>query len=246
MTKFAEYGFNKSHTAAYAVVTYHTAWLKAYHCSAFMAATMSADLDNTDTIKIFYEDTVANGIKVLPPDVNASDYRFVPTDSKTIRYGLGAVKGVGEPAVRAILAARDKGGPFKDLFDFACRSTNASPTAGHRGPGARRRLRHHRPSQPAERHPARHRRPGHRGRRPDRRQRPAGRPLSTSPAKPRRRWPTTSGAPLGQRDKLRGRRSRSASSSGHPFNAFKDEVRRFVRRLSQWSRARISSPSPAW
>ncbi len=121
MTKFAEYGFNKSHTAAYAVVTYHTAWLKAYHCAAFMAATMSADLDNTDTIKIFYEDTVANGIKVLPPDVNASDYRFVPTDSKTIRYGLGAVKGVGEPAVRAILAARDKGGPFKDLFDFACR-----------------------------------------------------------------------------------------------------------------------------
>ena len=120
MTKFAEYGFNKSHTAAYAVVTYHTAWLKAYHCSAFMAATMSADLDNTDTIKIFYEDTVANGIKVLPPDVNQSDYRFVPTDSKTIRYGLGAVKGVGEPAVRAILAAREAG-PFKDLFDFACR-----------------------------------------------------------------------------------------------------------------------------
>ncbi len=120
MTKFAEYGFNKSHTAAYAVVTYHTAWLKAYHCSAFMAATMSADLDNTDTIKIFYEDTLANGIKVLPPDVNQSDYRFVPTDSKTIRYGLGAVKGVGEPAVRAILAAREAG-PFKDLFDFACR-----------------------------------------------------------------------------------------------------------------------------
>ncbi|WP_374488726.1 DNA polymerase III subunit alpha [Zoogloea sp.] len=121
MTKFAEYGFNKSHTAAYAVVTYHTAWLKAYHCAAFMAATMSSDLDNTDTIKIFYEDTVANGIKVLPPDVNASDYRFVPTDARTIRYGLGAVKGVGEPAVRAILAARQAGGPFKDLFDFCKR-----------------------------------------------------------------------------------------------------------------------------
>src|SRR5574343_1178903 len=121
MTKFAEYGFNKSHTAAYAVVTYHTAWLKRYHCAAFMAATLSSDMDNTDTIKIFYEDTVANGIKVLPPDVNQSDYRFVPTDAKTIRYGLGAVKGVGEPAVRAILAARQAGGPFKDLFDFCKR-----------------------------------------------------------------------------------------------------------------------------
>ena len=119
MTKFAEYGFNKSHTAAYAVVTYHTAWLKAHHCAAFMAATMSSDLDNTDTIKIFYEDAISpvNGLTVLPPDVNASDYRFVPTDRKTIRYGLGAVKGVGEPAVRAILKCRESG-PFKDLFDF--------------------------------------------------------------------------------------------------------------------------------
>ncbi len=121
MTKFAEYGFNKSHTAAYAVVTYHTAWLKAHHCSAFMAATMSADLDNTDTIKVFFEDSIANGLTILPPDVNASDYRFVPTDAKTIRYGLGAVKGVGEPAVRAILAARAEGGPFRDLFDFCGR-----------------------------------------------------------------------------------------------------------------------------
>ncbi len=121
MTKFAEYGFNKSHTAAYAVVTYHTAWLKAHHCAAFMAATMSSDLDNTDTIKIFYEDTVANGITVLAPDVNASDYRFVPVDRKTIRYGLGAVKGVGEPAVRAMLAAREQGGAFRDLFDFCAR-----------------------------------------------------------------------------------------------------------------------------
>ena len=121
MTKFAEYGFNKSHTAAYAVVTYHTAWLKAYHCAAFMAATMSSDMDNTDTVKIFYEDTVANGVTVLPPDVNASHYRFVPTDAKTVRYGLGAVKGCGEPAVLAIIAAREKDGPFKDFFDFANR-----------------------------------------------------------------------------------------------------------------------------
>jgi DNA polymerase-3 subunit alpha len=121
MTKFAEYGFNKSHTAAYAVVTYHTAWLKAHHCAAFMAATMSSDLDNTDSVKIFYEDTIANKVKVLGPDVNVSNYRFEPVDRGTIRYGLGAVKGTGEQAVNDILRARDAGGPFKDLFDFCQR-----------------------------------------------------------------------------------------------------------------------------
>ncbi len=121
MTKFAEYGFNKSHTAAYAVVTYHTAWLKRYHCAAFMAATLSSDMDNTDTVKIFYEDTVANKVKMLGPDVNASNYRFEPVDRETIRYGLGAVKGTGEQAVNVILKARAEGGPFKDLFDFCKR-----------------------------------------------------------------------------------------------------------------------------
>ena len=121
MTKFAEYGFNKSHTAAYAVVTYHTAWLKAHHCAAFMAATISSDLDNTDSVKIFYEDTIANKIKVLGPDVNVSNYRFEPVDRSTIRYGLGAVKGTGEQAVNVILKARETGGPFKDIFDFCQR-----------------------------------------------------------------------------------------------------------------------------
>ena len=121
MTKFAEYGFNKSHTAAYAVVTYHTAWLKAHHCSAFIAATLSSDMDNTDTVKIFYDDAIANKMKVLGPDVNASEYRFAPVDRTTIRYGLGAVKGTGEQAVNAILASRQEGGPFKDLFDFCLR-----------------------------------------------------------------------------------------------------------------------------
>jgi DNA polymerase-3 subunit alpha len=123
MTKFAEYGFNKSHTAAYAVVTYHTAWLKAHHCAAFMAATMSSDMDNTDSVKIFYEDAVgsANKLKMLGPDVNASNYRFEPVDRSTIRYGLGAVKGTGEQAVNDILRAREAGGPFKDLFDFCQR-----------------------------------------------------------------------------------------------------------------------------
>lgn len=121
MTKFAEYGFNKSHTAAYAVVTYHTAWLKAHHCSAFMAATLSSDMDNTDTVKIFYDDCLVNKLTVLGPDVNASEYRFVPVDRQTIRYGLGAVKGTGEQAVNVILKARSEGGPFKDLFDFCQR-----------------------------------------------------------------------------------------------------------------------------
>jgi DNA polymerase-3 subunit alpha len=121
MTKFAEYGFNKSHTAAYAVVTYHTAWLKAHHCAAFMAATMSSDLDNTDAVKIFYDDTIANKVKVLGPDINVSNYRFEPVDRSTIRYGLGAVKGTGEQAVNVILKAREAGGPFTDLFDFCQR-----------------------------------------------------------------------------------------------------------------------------
>ena len=121
MEKFAEYGFNKSHTAAYAVVTYHTAWLKAHHASAFMAATLSSDMDNTDTVKIFHDDARANGLTILGPDINHSEFRFAPVDPKTIRYGLGAVKGTGENAVTAIVAARESGGPFKDIFDFCHR-----------------------------------------------------------------------------------------------------------------------------
>jgi DNA polymerase-3 subunit alpha len=120
MAKFAEYGFNKSHTAAYAVVTYQTAWLKAHHCAAFMAATLSSDMDNTDTVHIFHQDTLGNGLTVLPPDINASEYRFVPVDRERIRYGLGAIKGTGEQAVNLIIKARENGGAFADLFDF-CR-----------------------------------------------------------------------------------------------------------------------------
>ncbi|NDV12752.1 DNA polymerase III subunit alpha [Crenobacter caeni] len=123
MAKFAEYGFNKSHTAAYAVVSYQTAWLKAHHCSAFMAATMSSELDNTDQLKVFYDDSLANGLTFLPPDVNESFYRFVPTDRSHIRYAMGAIKGTGESAVDHIVAVREAGGPFTDLFDF-CRRTD--------------------------------------------------------------------------------------------------------------------------
>jgi len=120
MEKFAEYGFNKSHTAAYAVVSYQTAWLKAHHTAAYMAGTLSADMDDTDSVKIFVEDAIKNGITVLPPNVNQSGFRFVPVNLKQIHYGLGAVKGTGEGAINSLLAARAAGGAFKDLFDF-CR-----------------------------------------------------------------------------------------------------------------------------
>jgi DNA polymerase-3 subunit alpha len=121
MEKFAEYGFNKSHTAAYAVISYQTAWLKAHHPAAFMAATLSSDMDDTDAVQVFYQDALANGLEVLGPDVNLSEYRFVPVDRKRIRYGLGAIKGTGESAIAAIVAAREAGGPFVDLFDFCKR-----------------------------------------------------------------------------------------------------------------------------
>ncbi|QMT39498.1 DNA polymerase III subunit alpha [Neisseria shayeganii] len=118
MEKFAGYGFNKSHAAAYALISYQTAWLKAHYPAEFMAATMSSELDNTDQLKHFYDDACANGIRFLPPDVNASGYRFIPNNRREIRYALGAIKGTGEAAVEAIVAARDSGGPFAGLFDF--------------------------------------------------------------------------------------------------------------------------------
>ena len=117
MEKFAGYGFNKSHAAAYALVAYQTAYMKAHHAAAFMAANLSAVMDDTDKVQSIYQDAVANGVKILPPDVNAAEYRFVPVDERTIRYGLGAVKGTGESAIGAILKARTDGGPFIDLFD---------------------------------------------------------------------------------------------------------------------------------
>ncbi|TCS72888.1 DNA polymerase III alpha subunit [Sulfuritortus calidifontis] len=120
MEKFAGYGFNKSHSAAYALVSYQTAWLKTHYPAAFAAATLSADMDATDKVRNFYEDAIANGLEVLAPDINLSDHRFVPIDAKRIRYGLGAVKGTGEAAIAAIIQAREAGGQFSDLFDF-CR-----------------------------------------------------------------------------------------------------------------------------
>jgi DNA polymerase-3 subunit alpha len=120
MEKFASYGFNKSHAAAYALVAYHTAYLKAHYPAAFLAATMSADMNNTDSVHIFYDDCAANGVEVLAPDINQSEFRFKPISDKQVLYGLGAVKGTGWAAIEVILAAREAEGPFKDLFDF-CR-----------------------------------------------------------------------------------------------------------------------------
>lgn len=126
MEKFAGYGFNKSHAAAYALLAYYTAWLKAHHPAEFMAANMSLAMDDTDKVKILYEDCKFNGIAVLPPDINHSAYRFEPVAeldgkrSRTIRYGLGAVKGSGQNAIEEILRAREAG-PFVDLFDFCGR-----------------------------------------------------------------------------------------------------------------------------
>jgi DNA polymerase-3 subunit alpha len=121
MEKFAEYGFNKSHSAAYALVAYHTAWLKAHYPAEFMAATMLSEMSDTDKVRIFYEDCRANGLAMLAPDINLSGYRFEPVSPTEIRYGLGAIKGSGEAAIGAIVAEREAKGPYKGLFDLARR-----------------------------------------------------------------------------------------------------------------------------
>jgi DNA polymerase-3 subunit alpha len=120
MEKFAGYGFNKSHAAAYALVAYQTAYFKAHHSAAFMAANLSLVMDDTDKVRALYADALEQGLAILPPDVNASVYRFEPIDTASIRYGLGGIKGTGEQAIEGIVAARASGGPFRDLFDF-CR-----------------------------------------------------------------------------------------------------------------------------
>ena len=126
MEKFAGYGFNKSHAAAYSLLAYHTAWIKV-HCTAeFFAANMTIEADNTDKLKVLLADAKLFGIAFDPPDVNTGTLRFEPVADKRIRYGLGAVKGTGAGAIEAIVAAREGrdgqgGGPFRSLFDFAAR-----------------------------------------------------------------------------------------------------------------------------
>src|SRR5207247_4895499 len=117
MEKFAGYGFNKSHAAAYALLAYQTAYMKAHHRAAFLAANLSAVMDDSDKVRQFYEDALANGLSILPPDVNASEYRFTPVDGERIRYCLCGVRGTGEGAIQSIVEARREA-PFIDLFDF--------------------------------------------------------------------------------------------------------------------------------
>ena len=119
--KFAGYGFNKSHSAAYALVSYQTLWMKAHFPAPFMAAVMSADMDNTDKIVTLVDECSNMELGLLPPDVNAGQYKFTVNDDNQIVYGIGAVKGVGEGPIEAIIAAREEGGPFLDLFDFCAR-----------------------------------------------------------------------------------------------------------------------------
>jgi DNA polymerase-3 subunit alpha len=120
MEKFAAYGFNKSHSAAYAVLAYQTAYLKAHYPAAFMAAVMSADLDNTDRLVTLKDDCRKQDLRLLAPSINRSEYAFSVADERTIMYGLGAIKGVGRAAVDALIAERESHGPFGGLSEF-CR-----------------------------------------------------------------------------------------------------------------------------
>ncbi|BAU76206.1 DNA polymerase III subunit alpha [Metapseudomonas furukawaii] len=119
--KFAGYGFNKSHSAAYGWVSYQTAWLKAHFPAPFMAAVLTADMHNTDKVVTLIEECRHMKLRIVAPDVNNSEYRFTVDDAGQIVYGLGAIKGVGEGPVEAITECRAEGGPFKDLFDFCNR-----------------------------------------------------------------------------------------------------------------------------
>ena len=122
MEKFAGYGFNKSHAAAYSLLAYHTGWLKVHYTAEFFCANMTVEMDDTDKLKVLFEDAIKNfGMTFEPPDVNRGNHRFEPVTDKVIRYGLGAVKGTGQLAVEAIVRAREEGGAFRSLYDFCVR-----------------------------------------------------------------------------------------------------------------------------
>ena len=121
IAKFAEYGFNKSHSAAYALVSFQTAWLKCHHPTEYMAALLTTEKDNTDKILEYMTDCRSHGIRVLPPDVNESARDFSVVGDGVMRFGLAAVKNVGDAAIDSVVAVRDEGGPFRSLFDFCDR-----------------------------------------------------------------------------------------------------------------------------
>jgi len=120
--KFAGYGFNKSHSAAYALVSYQTAWLKTHHGSSFMAAVMSSEMQNTDKVVVFVEECRSMDLVLKLPDVNEGQYMFTVNSADEIIYGLGAIKGLGEGPIENILSARNEGGKFTDVFDFCART----------------------------------------------------------------------------------------------------------------------------
>ncbi len=120
MEKFAGYGFNKSHSVAYALIAYQTAWLKTHHTAAYMAAVLSADMDHTEKVVTLIDECRALDLQVLAPDINSSNYVFTAADKRAIRYGLGAIKGIGFAAIEGLCAERSAHGPFRDLFDL-CR-----------------------------------------------------------------------------------------------------------------------------
>ena len=121
MERFAGYGFNKSHAAAYSLLAYHTGWLKVHFTAEFFCANMTIEMDDTDKLKVLFEDALKFGMAFDPPDVNRGTHRFEPVSDKVIRYGLGAIKGTGQQAIDAIVKAREEGGPFTSLFDFCVR-----------------------------------------------------------------------------------------------------------------------------
>ena len=121
MEKFAAYGFNKSHSAAYALVSYQTLWLKTHYVEAFMAAVLSADMDNTEKVVVVIEECRDAGLKVIAPNINLSEYKFTISEEDEVVYGLGAIKGVGEGAIESIIEGRDSGGVYKDFQDFCNR-----------------------------------------------------------------------------------------------------------------------------
>ncbi len=121
MERFAGYGFNKSHAAAYSLLAYHTAWVKVHYTAEFFCANMTVDMDDTDKLKVLYEDAIKMGMAFEAPNINRGTYRFEPISDKTIRYGLGAIKGSGEQAIEAIVVARESGGAFTSVYDFARR-----------------------------------------------------------------------------------------------------------------------------
>jgi DNA polymerase-3 subunit alpha len=227
MEKFAGYGFNKSHSAAYALVAYQTAYLKAHQPSAFMAANLSALMADTDKVQVLYDDALRNKLVIDPPDINTCTGRFVPVDAKRIRYGLGAVKGTGEGAIANIVAAREASGPFRDLADFCRRvdrrMVNRRAMEALIKSGAFDSLEANRASLLASL-----------GAAIDLAEKEAHFAQQTSlfggSGDAASAFELARAAPWSERERLQNeKQSLGFYLSGHPFNAYRDEVRRFAR-----------------